>query len=766
MRFLVVDDNQDILDLLMSMLSEAGHAVTQAPSAAAAESLLKSETFDGVFCDIFMTPMSGIELLKSLNRQNIKVPGFIFITGSDDSEIIEHANKLNRVDVVSKPFTTDSLLAAWKMSRERKSDPILDLMEVMRQASGISLGADKRLLVENRLKRRARELNFISMETYYDYFLQNRVSEIQELVSYLTTHHTFFFREPEHFAYLEDSVFPEALKSPAVNLRIWSAAGSTGEEAYSIAATWLAFLKKNKVDERNAPKLEVIGTDIDHNSVERAKRGIYKRSMIKNISDDRAKAMFDFGEGELSGFVRVKDSIHKLCSFKEYNLQSRLKIDGPFHCIFLRNVMIYFSPDAVEAIISRLTPALRDAGVLILGHSESFNAQKLGYSSQGQSVFKRSPADNIGSKSPKELAGADAQTISTHRPITKVFIIDDSLTVRSILKKIFSKEFGFFVCGEADSGLNAYNQIVACSPDVVTLDIHMPDLDGIGYLKSVQNKPHPAIVMISSVSSGDAISAMKCFDLGAVDYIEKPGADFSTKAHSMRDIVHAASKTTRKIQKSSKDFPNVNETSQTETLTKYVLSKHDLICIGSSTGGVEALRVLLTQLPAHSPPVLIVQHIPAVFSRAMAERLNTLCEIEVKEAAHGEAILPGHAYIAPGGMQMSLTSHGGNFKIRLTSDEPVNRHRPSVDYLFDSVAKIASDRTISAAILTGMGGDGAKGLLAIRKMGGHTIAQDEDSCVVFGMPKVAIEIGAALEIVPLPSIPYHLFRGLKRRTAA
>jgi|GEM_PF-18399 len=758
MKLAIVDDEPLIRELAEELLRDEGHDVKSFANANDAQAAIESTTFDAVFCDIHMYPRSGIQLLETLQKSGKPVPPFIFVTGAADHEALERANRISKVDVVMKPFTIDGLLNALKSITKRKSDPIFDIMEVMRQVSGMALGEEKRGLAETRIYRRARKLGLADVAAYLEYFNKNRDAELSELISHMTTHHTYFIREPEHFAHLRTEVFPKAL-SKGGPLRIWSAACSTGEEAYSIAITWLEFLRANGVNIDTAPKLEIIGSDIDEHSVKKAENGVYNAGLLQDMPAELTKRYFDFGKGELSSMVRVKDVVHKLCKFRKHNLLHAIAAGEQYDCIFMRNVLIYFKPKDIEGIVNRILPSLKVDGYLVIGHSESLHNLQTGMATDGHSIYSRT---NAVKSSTNSKATSETVAVSSAAKVTRVFIIDDSATVRAMLKKIFVPEHGFEIAGEATSGVGTYERVKLTKPDVVTLDIHMPDMDGIAYLKSLQGKDHPPIVMLSSVSESDAKSAMMCFELGAADYFEKPSADLLNRADDLRQVVRGVTK--RKTQHAPK-VPHKDASAASADI-KYNGRSSDLICIGSSTGGVEALRVVLLQFPQNCPPTLVVQHIPAMFSRAMADRLSQLCKPKVKEAVNGETLSAGHVYVAPGGKQMALRKKGTQYYLEINDDAPVNRHRPSVDYTFQTVRDIGKDFDISAAILTGMGGDGAKGLLGLKQMGAHTIAQDEETCVVFGMPKVAIDMGAAQEILPLPSVAYHLFKGLQRKKAA
>ena len=339
---------------------------------------------------------------------------------------------------------------------------------------------------------------------------------------------------------------------------------------------------------------------------------------------------------------------------------------------------------------------------------------------------------------PRETSVAEA--------VTRVLIVDDSKTIRDLLTKVISQDPKLVCVGTVDMPTAADEAIARLKPDVVTLDIHMPEMNGVELLKLLMPKYHLPTVMISSLSMEDGTFVLDALDAGAVDYIQKPSAnELSVIAPLICEkIRHAA---TAKVQSAEKKraAPSIKARGG-------AVDNSRLIVIGSSTGGTEALKQVLTSMPAEIPATLIVQHIPAVFSKAFADRMNSLCPFEVKEAEDGDEVLPNRVLIAAGGKQMRVTlTSSGVLKVVVDDTAPVNRHKPSVDALFDSVA-VLKNRKITAAILTGMGADGAKGLLALKKIGAATMAQDEATCVVYGMPKEAVKLGAADRVLPIGEI--------------
>ncbi|MBC7692119.1 MAG: chemotaxis response regulator protein-glutamate methylesterase [Methylotenera sp.] len=343
----------------------------------------------------------------------------------------------------------------------------------------------------------------------------------------------------------------------------------------------------------------------------------------------------------------------------------------------------------------------------------------------------------------------------------KVLVVDDSKTIRELLTKILSSdpELQVVACAELPSQVE--DLIRRHQPDVITLDIHMPEMDGVTLLRQYLPKYPVPTVMITSISMEESTQVLTALESGAVDYIQKPS--FQELARVAPLIIEKV-KTAAQVRLKTR-AQLLSSKSSTVRHASQMYQDGMIVAIGSSTGGTEALKVVLTQLPEKIPPILVVQHIPAVFSKAFADRLNQLCPFEVKEAQDGDEVLPNQVLIAPGGLQMSLIRSGPGLRVKIEDSAPVNRHKPSVDVLFDSVAELVGKRAVGV-ILTGMGADGSKGLLKMRNAGARTIAQDQESCVVFGMPAEAIKLGAACEVHSLNVISGAMLKFLRRQSAA
>ena len=348
--------------------------------------------------------------------------------------------------------------------------------------------------------------------------------------------------------------------------------------------------------------------------------------------------------------------------------------------------------------------------------------------------------------------------METKRKI-KVLIVDDSALVRRILSDCLASQPDLEVVGAAADPFIAQDMITALKPDVLTLDIEMPRMDGLTFLKKLmQFHPMPVIV-ISSLAQASCATALRALEEGAVDTLGKPAGPYSVGdlSRTLADRVRAASKAKVTGPPAVRPVPAPKGLAESRPAT---LRSSSIIAIGASTGGTEAIRKVLEQLPANIPGTVITQHIPAGFSRAFSERLNHLCRMEVKEAVDGDEVRQGRVLVAPGGFHMMLRRVGSGYKVAVKEGPRVCYQRPSVDVLFRSVAEEAGANAVGA-ILTGMGSDGAAGLAEIRRAGAPTIAQDEESCVVFGMPREAIRMGAAAQVLPLQHIAGALLRLVK-----
>jgi two-component system chemotaxis response regulator CheB len=340
----------------------------------------------------------------------------------------------------------------------------------------------------------------------------------------------------------------------------------------------------------------------------------------------------------------------------------------------------------------------------------------------------------------------------------KVLVVDDSALIRSLLAEIIKQTPDMELVGAAPDAYVAKDMVMQLKPDVITLDIEMPKVDGLTFLDKLM-KAHPTpVIMISTLTEQGADATIRSLELGAIDFIAKPKLDVANGiAEYQQEIVD-------KIRIAAKAKPRKARLSSNKVnaIPVHYSGTETIVAIGASTGGTEAIRQVLEQLSPAFPATVITQHMPPSFTKSFAQRLNNICQINVHEAKDGERILPGNAYIAPGDRHMLIVRSGADYRIKLDNRPLVCGHKPSVDVMFESLAKVVG-KNVVATILTGMGKDGAQGLLALREAGAITMAQDEASCVVYGMPRVAIEIGATKHIIPLDKMSKALSKAVEQK---
>jgi two-component system chemotaxis response regulator CheB len=340
---------------------------------------------------------------------------------------------------------------------------------------------------------------------------------------------------------------------------------------------------------------------------------------------------------------------------------------------------------------------------------------------------------------------------------TRVVVVDDSALVRSLLTEIINRQSDMVCVGAAADPLVAREMIRELNPDVITLDVEMPRMDGLEFLSRLMRLRPMPVVMVSTLTEQGAEVTLRALELGAVDFVAKPRIGVSSGLNELAgDIVDKIRVAAcARVGRHSGGAPHAPAAAATVTAATPAplprISTEKVICIGASTGGTEAIREVLVPMPADAPAIVITQHMPPGFTTSFAARLNTLCRISVAEARHGERILPGHAYIAPGGHHLRIERSGSNYVAVVEDTEPVNRHKPSVEVLFRSAARVIGPNALGV-MLTGMGADGAQAMREMKDAGSHNYVQDEATCVVFGMPRMAIQAGAAHEILPLNQI--------------
>lgn len=348
---------------------------------------------------------------------------------------------------------------------------------------------------------------------------------------------------------------------------------------------------------------------------------------------------------------------------------------------------------------------------------------------------------------------------------TRVLIVDDSALMREVLTEILSQDPALEVVGAAADPYQAREKIMRLRPDVLTLDVEMPRMDGLAFLEKLMRAHPMPVLMVSSLTEKDCETTLRALELGAIDYVAKPHLDVRSGTLEIADeivskVKIAAQATIRRAVREPNPAGPPRPAAATNSpgvRSSLFRTTHKVVAVGASTGGTEALVQLLAPLPADSPGTVIVQHMPEGFTRSFAARLDSLCRVRVKEAQDGDRILAGHVLLAPGNFHMEVVRDGAQFITRVFHADPVNRHRPSVDVLFQSCAQALGSNAVGV-IMTGMGNDGARGLLAMHQAGARTIAQNEASCVVFGMPREAIAMGGADEVTPLDAMASAVLR--------
>jgi two-component system chemotaxis response regulator CheB len=341
----------------------------------------------------------------------------------------------------------------------------------------------------------------------------------------------------------------------------------------------------------------------------------------------------------------------------------------------------------------------------------------------------------------------------------KVLIVDDSPLIRGILTEVIQQADDLEVVGSAEDPYQAREMIKTLNPDVITLDIEMPKMDGISFLRNLMRLRPMPVVMISTLTQQGSPITLEALEIGAVDFIAKP------KVNVAEQLQHYAETVQEKVRTAATARLRPYRTSEAavhkaQLPTGQSFERNAIIAIGASTGGTEAIKEVLVQMPKDAPPIVITQHIPPVFSTSFAMRMDKTCAMHVKEAEDGDILEFGRVYIAPGDKHLKVVSKGLNKVCVLDDGELVNRHKPAVDVLFDSLQPFA--KYVSAVLLTGMGSDGARGMLGLLEAGAKTAAQDEQTSVVWGMPKAAVDMNAAQKVLPLQSVAAHLLKSTSR----
>ncbi len=613
------------------------------------------------------------------------------------------------------------------MLSDSDKNHIYKLVEELTGASRSGESGQETLVVN--VERRMAQLNLNLLVDYLRTVNSDPV-EFMNLLNMLTIHTTSWFRENPHFVAFQE-ILLEVLKKNEV-FKVWCAACSTGEEVYSFALMLEEFRKVHpKFDYR------ILGTDIDAVSLRTAEQAVYPKKQI-NFHVARYKDHILEGTGVTEEFFTLSKSIRDRCTFRRHDLrEANPQKEAPFHVCICRNVLIYFSPDMVNRVVGNLLLNLRIDGSLMLGHSETVNAAEFGLVQQGHSVYVR----------PAKVSAENKRLPGKYR----ILSVDDSAVMRKFFDKAFT-DLGFESitvsnASEATNYLN-FNEV-----DLITLDLNMPDQKGDKWLEMERREGlRTPVVIISDVHASDADDVVKLLAMGAQDYIEKDKlrADPKKLKDGFVELIQSQG-----LKPDSKTIggmpPKICP---------------DLVLIGASTGGPQALVKLLTKMPRHSPAVVIIQHMSPKFTKPMGERLADCSGLKLGDVGPRAPILPGHIYMAYGDYHLGIGEENGKPVLDISHAAAFNGHRPSVDFMFNSALGLKS--SIMGILLTGMGRDGALGLRFLRKEGGYCIAQSEKDCVVYGMPKEAIERGAADYVGTIDEIRLVMEQSftLKKRFAA
>jgi chemotaxis protein methyltransferase CheR len=525
---------------------------------------------------------------------------------------------------------------------------ILDVLsQSVSKTAGIQLGESQRSMVESRVRKRMIELRIAEMEDYFRFFEENRASEHQKLVSLLTTHHTFFFREFVHFTFLEEKalapLIEAAKKRPDRTIRVWSAACSRGQEVYTLAMFLSFHLARIAPD----VKFKVLGTDIDVESVATARNGVYQYSEVKQVpmlylGDHWAK-----GTGDIANFVKAKKSLADHCEFEVYNLvDPQTNWKQKFDIIFCRNVFIYFTPEQIKAISGRLLSYLSPEGYLFVGITEPLNGLGLAVTNVGPAVYtnqKDEPEPAAPAPSPAAAAPAPkpAEAPRAAKRL-RILCVDDSKSIQGLLKRILEPEFE--VVGIANNGKEASEKVRELKPDLVTLDIHMPEQDGIAYLKENFKAGHPPVVMISSVSREEASLAIRALELGASDYVEKPTmAKFNESSEEIRHKIRCAH-----LSKVAAARTDLSLTSSFRSDMPIAAGKNAVRVLLLTLSDREKVAALLKAIPAGDPPTVVLIEGSAGALPEVCEGLRRASQLSgVSLLGSIEAKLsPGQVYVA------------------------------------------------------------------------------------------------------------------------
>lgn len=623
------------------------------------------------------------------------------------------------------------------------------LAELFYLVASVRLNERDRNMMESRLRAR---LNSIGLNSFGEYlFLLKKFpqEEIPIFISLMTTHHTFFFRENSSLAYLSMVILPKFFDAYYAGgiFRVWCGGCATGQEPYSVAMIIDRFLVERQIEGH----FEILGTDVDSGSINTAQAGLYPVESLTEIPLEMRE-----------NYTRSIGDTHfeidrKLCSHVRFLVHSLGQNVSPmetklqFNTVLLRNLLIYFSPESIQAVLTEVLEALGPGGTLMTGESDPPLESPLLHHISNCIYIRRRDGESAG-----EGESAIESEVKPAKRI-RVLLVDDSKSIHLLFKQVLNGVLDIEIIGEAYNGQEALDRLrdISKQVDVIICDIHMPVMDGVIFLELQMKEFRIPTIMLSSIAKEDAVQLLRAYEKGAVDYIEKP------RNLDIRAIQAVILQKIREIASANIKGRGVFDKTLHAPLLDIVLARPNrkLILMGASTGGPETLARVLESFPRECPPVVIAQHMPPFFTKVFAERLATRIGPSVKEAFNRDALVPAHVYVAPGDANVTIKSVEGVLRIELNSEQ--RSYTPSVDMLFESGARLASDYSVLGVILTGMGVDGAEGVRALYQAGGHVIVQDEKSSIAVGMPKAAIQTNCVDSIVPVDEIAAHIFNVFK-----
>ena len=574
----------------------------------------------------------------------------------------------------------------------------------------------REVLVTN-VERRMSDLGIDTLQAYLD-FVRLNPQESAELISRLTIHTTSWFRESPHYGILKQTLKIWSESPQKRPFCAWSAASSTGEEGYGMGLVLEAHRKLHPGFE-----YQLFFTDVDPKSLERAKKALYPKSELNRIPVEYHPYIL-LGSGKSSGWMTLHSEIRKRCVFRQNDMSNmpdevfREKIDF----ILCRNVLIYFKPEVVKKIVAQLMGMVVSEGVICFGHSEALELTPKGFISIGNAGYKRSNSlDSRETRLNQKVVPLEL-VVETKK---KILVIDDSAIVRKTIRKLL--EMRKIEVTEAASGPLAREILKTQSFDLITLDLHMPEEDGLVWLeKERRNGLVTPILIVTDADPKESDEVIQALERGAQDYFLK--SNFTKNSELLYEMIwELAAKKSKK--------------NTTQMLLPDAIARPEIIVVGASTGGPEALCSLLREMPKDCPPILVVQHINAVFAKPFAERLARVAEIPLGLPEEGNLLENGKIYLAFGQYHIGVKKQGSSLRLTVNDGALICGHKPSVDFLFKSVA---TQRVKSLAILmTGMGRDGAEGISEIKKnTNGYCAIQDEESSIVYGMPGEAARLKA------------------------